>query len=104
MTSSQVEWQNKALENIQTALRDTRPSGTPPPVADGAEAEVIDADAAQEADGRGRSQIKITEFMRDNWREDWGAFKIKSYLLKYSLLLKSRATQIASRSCNLIST
>ena len=103
MTASQVEWQTKTLENIQTALRDACPSRTAAPVADGAEADVIDVDAVQEAEGRGRSQVKLTDFMRDNWRDDWGAFKIKSYLLKYSLLLKSRATQIASRTFNLIS-
>ena len=96
MTASQVEWQTKTLENIQTALRDACPSRTAAPVAD-----VIDVDAVQEAEGRGRSQVKLTDFMRDNWRDDWAAVKIKSYLLKYSLLLKTRVTQIASRFCEL---
>ena len=97
----QVEWQTKTLENIQTALRDARPSRTASPAADGVEADVIDVEAVQEAEGRGRSQVKISDFMRDNWRDDWAAVKIKSYLLKYSLLLKTRVTQIAGRFCEL---
>ena len=101
MTASQVEWQTKTLENIQTALRDARPSRTASPAADGVEADVIDVEAVQEAEGRGRSQVKISDFMRDNWRDDWAAVKIKSYLLKYSLLLKTRVTQTAGRVCEL---
>ena len=91
MTASQVEWQTKALAN----LREIYPPEAAHAVTDGARAEVIiDVDGAPEAtDGRGRSQVRVSDFMRENWQDAWtsSGLKVKSYLLKYALLLKTRA-------------
>ena len=94
MMDAQTEWQTHTL----ASLREIRRPEAAPAMTDGADQEVIDVDecAPTGSDGRGRSQIKVSDFMRANWRDEWAGVNVKSYLLKFSLLLKPRATQTAS--------
>lgn len=95
MMVAQNEWQIKAL----ASLREIRRPEAAPAATERAGQEVIDVDECAPtaaSDGRGRSQIKVSDFMRANWKDEWAGVNVKSYLLKFSLLLKSKARRTAS--------
>ena len=97
MAAEQKALQAEMLRNLGAAMKELR--APPGRLGDGAaDQEVIDVDecAPTASDGRGRSQIKVSDFMRANWKDEWASVNVKSYLLKFSLLLKSKATRTAS--------
>ena len=93
MAADQKALQTEMLKNLRAS---------PGRLGDGtANEEVIDveAQAPAEPDRRGSSQVKVGQFMHEQWCDSWteAGINVKSYLLQFSMLLKAKSTQSAGR-------
>ena len=85
---SQVHWQESAIQKLDATLQEIH--GTRRAIANRPSGAVIDVDAEEKVKMRG-SVVKVTEFMKRNWR--WREVDVKSFLVQFSTLLKSRVVK-----------